>query len=578
MNIQLYENKYDKKLSTIETILVNRGIALEDIPHFLNTTDNDIHSPLLLKNIEDGLKILIYHIKNNDKILIQIDCDCDGYCSSAILINFLYKLFPSFVINNVTYRLHEGKEHGLILETIPDDINLVIAPDSSSSDYDVHQKLAERGTDVLVLDHHQSDKESEFACVINNQICDYPTKSLCGAGIVYKFCQYFDLVAESDLANEFLDLVALALCGDMMDQRDFETQHLIKKGLKNIQNDFLKAMCNKNAYSLGEEITPIGIAFYVVPYINAVIRMGSQEEKLILFESMLDFKATEEIPSTKRGCKGQTEMRVEQACRNCINIKKRQTDARDASLNVIEQKIKNKNLLSNKILLIKLSEEDNVNPNIRGLIANQIMSKYQRPVMMLSLNEETNTWEGSCRGYGLDSFRDFLKITGLTEYQAGHDNALGTGILNNNLNTFIQTSNKLLADFDFSPCYKVDFIYNGANEDFSQAIIDIARYKSIWGQEIGEPMVAIKNLKVTKDNLILMSRDKNPTLKITLDNGVSLIKFKSSEEEYENLYSDLGCVIIDIVGKCDINEWRGNITPQIKIEDYSIVDRQDYYF
>ena len=136
----------------------------------------------------------------------------------------------------------------------------------------------------------------------------------------------------------------------------------------------------------------------------------------------------------------------------------------------------------------------------------------------------------------------------------------------------------MLANFDFSPCYKVDFIYNGANEDFSQAIIDIARYKSIWGQEIGEPMVAIKNLKVTKDNLILMSRDKNPTLKITLDNGVSLIKFKSSEEEYENLYSDLGCVIIDIVGKCDINEWRGNITPQIKIEDYSIVGRQDYYF
>lgn len=420
MNIKLYENNYEnEKLTTIETVLVNRGIKLEDIPHFLNTTDDDILDPLLLKNMEQGLKMLIKHIKNNDKILIQIDCDCDGYCSSAILINFLYKFFPSFVINNISYRLHEGKEHGLIFETIPDDIGLVIAPDSSSSDYEVHQKLAEKGIDVLVLDHHQSDKESEFACVINNQICDYPTKSLCGAGIVYKFCQYFDLVAESDLANEFLDLVALALCGDMMDQRDFETQHLIKKGLKNIKNDFFKTMCDKNAYSLGDIITPIGVAFYVVPYINAVIRMGSQEEKLILFESLLDFKATEMIPSTKRGCKGQLEKRVEQACRNCTNIKKRQTDARDASLNVIEQKIKNKNLLDNKILLIKLSEEDNVNPNIRGLIANQIMSKYQKPVMMLSLNPETMCWEGSCRGYGIDSFRDFLKYTELTEYQAG---------------------------------------------------------------------------------------------------------------------------------------------------------------
>jgi hypothetical protein len=159
-----------------------------------------------------------------------------------------------------------------------------------------------------------------------------------------------------------------------------------------------------------------------------------------------------------------------------------------------------------------------------------------------------------------------------------HDNALGTGILDADIEEFIEASNYMLADFDFSPCYKVDFIYNGHTDNFSQSVIDISRYKSIWGQEIGEPMVAIKNLVVTKNNLMLMSRDKNPTLKITLDNGVSLIKFKSSEEEYEQLYSDLGCVMIDIVGKCDINEWRGNITPQIKIEDYSIVDRQDYYF
>ena len=143
-----------------------------------------------------------------------------------------------------------------------------------------------------------------------------------------------------------------------------------------------------------------------------------------------------------------------------------------------------------------------------------------------------------------------------------HDNALGTGILDKNLNNFIETSNQLLADFDFSPCYKVDFIFQ--DNYFADKILEIAKYKSIWGQELGEPVVAIKNLKVTKDNLMLMSRDKNPTLKITLDNGVSLIKFKSSEEEYEKLYSDLGCVIIDIVGKCDINEWRGNITPQIK--------------
>lgn len=75
-----------------------------------------------------------------------------------------------------------------------------------------------------------------------------------------------------------------------------------------------------------------------------------------------------------------------------------------------------------------------------------------------------------------------------------------------------------------------------------------------------------------------MSPNKSPTLKITLPNGVSLIKFKSSEEEYKSLYSDTGCVTIDVVGKCDKNEWGGNISPQFHIEDYEIVSASQYYF
>jgi single-stranded-DNA-specific exonuclease len=96
------------------------------------------------------------------------------------------------VQNNITYRLHEGKQHGIILDTVPDDVKLVIAPDSSSNDYEVHEELAKRGIDVLVIDHHEAERVSEYACVINNHLCDYPTKSLSGVGMVYKFCSYID--------------------------------------------------------------------------------------------------------------------------------------------------------------------------------------------------------------------------------------------------------------------------------------------------------------------------------------------------------------------------------------------------
>ena len=153
--------------------------------------------------------------------------------------------------------------------------------------------------------------------------------------------------------------------------------------------------------------------------------MGTQEEKLMLFESMLDFRGYEQIPSTKRGCKGQVEARVEQACRNCTNIKNRQTKARDASLSAIEQIIADNNLLTHKLLAVKLRNM-HVERNLTGLIANQLMSKYQRPVLLLS---ETNPgrWEGSGRGYDkskLTDLREFLNDSELVEYAQGQGVAL----------------------------------------------------------------------------------------------------------------------------------------------------------
>ena len=583
------------EVTAVERVLTNRGIAMHDIQHYLNTTDWDILPASSIANIERGAKMLMKHIAQNDKILIQVDSDCDGYTSAATLINYLNSLFPSFTQNNILYRIHDGKEHGLIIETIPEDVKLVIAPDSSSNDYEEHKTLFEKGIDVLVIDHHEADKVSEYACVINNQLCDYPTKSLSGVGMVYKFCSYIDDLLNADYAESFVDLVALGMIADMMDMRDFETKHLINLGLKGVRNPYFSAMVKKNEFSLGTELTPMGVAFYVAPYVNATIRMGTHDEKIMLFESMLDFRAYEQIPSTKRGCKGQLETRVEQACRNSANIKSRQTKARDAALAKIEAIIKDKNLLNNKILVIKLDRTQAVDKNLTGLIANQLMAKYQRPVLLLNKVVETHTyldennkpivqdeisWEGSGRGYDkskFDNLREFLNNSNLVMYAEGHANALGVGIRDEIFNEFISYSNTALENFDFSPCYKVDFIFNGNNFN-SNDIIEIAELKGIWGQGIEEPYIALEDVKISKNNITLMGLEKNkPTLKITLPNKTSLIKFKSSQEEYDSLCSE-GCVTINVVGRCERNMWNGIVSPQILVEDYEIVNKMEYYF
>lgn len=566
----------NKEYSIIEQILTNRGISIDKIEKYLNANEESVLHPLLLDNMIDGIQMLMKHIHKENDIMIQVDSDCDGMTSAAALINYLYYLFPAYVQNHITYRLHTDKHHGIIEETVSQNVKLVIAPDASSNDYDIHKKLKERGIDVLVLDHHEAEEVSKYACVINNQLCNYPNKTLSGVGIVYKFCSCIDSYLKTNHSEKILDLVSLGMIADMIDVRECETRYLIDKGLKNISNPFFKEMVSKQEYSLRNDgITPFGIAFYIVPYINATIRVGSPEEKRILFESMLDFKAHDLINSTKRGESGQTETRVEQACRTCSNIKNKQTRLRDSNVELIEKIIKEKGLLNNKVLIVPTDFEMDV--NLTGLIANQLMSKYQRPVILLHKKE--NLWEGSGRGYeksDLHNFKDFVNNSKLIEYGEGHQGAFGIGIKDSNLNSFIEYCNNQLKNYDFSSKYLVDYIYDISNMNPND-ILKIAELKSIYGQNLEEPLIAIENIKITSENLKLMSENKNPTLKISLFNGLDLIKFKSSKEEYESLLSD-GCVVINVVGKCNSNEWNGKCSPQITIEDYEVISKMNYYF
>ena len=571
--------KPNKNYSPMQQILVNRGIDVKDIEHYLKTSDADILNPDLLDNMIEGVKRLISAIKNQEKIFLIVDCDADGFTASAALVNYIYKVFPS-AMDLLSIQLHEGKEHGIeekwLEEIVANEYKLVICPDASSNDYNQHKFLKDNGIDVLVLDHHDAEEVSENAIIINNQLSDYPNKTLSGVGIVYKFCSKIDELMKIKEADTILDLVSLGMIADMMDMRNFETKHLIQKGLTRIENPFFKALVERQAYSIGETVTPIGVAFYIAPLINATIRVGTQNEKEIMFKAMLNHCAYDMIPSTKRGEKGKTEAVVVQAVRNATNVRNRQKKARDNGFEYVEQIIAANNLDKNKIIVVQVSED--LDKNLTGLIANQLMAKYQKPVLLVRETDE-GLLQGSARGYDKSELKDlksFLLESGFMEYAEGHAAAMGVGIYKDKVNALVDYSNTVLANYDFSACYDVDYEYM-SNDFKAQDIIDIGSMKSLWGKGVDEAMVVIKGIKITSNNITLMSANKNPTIKITLQNGTSLIKFGASQAEFESLKSS-GYTEIDVIGTCAINEWQGMITPQILIKDYEVVGKQDYYF
>lgn len=590
--------------SDLEQILYNRGISPGEFYHYLNTTDDDINNPRELgePNLMKGWAAIVSARANDEDVLVIVDCDCDGYCSAALLMNYIYNIFPAWTERKIKYYLHSGKQHGLedcweyILEQ---GFKLVLIPDAGSNDYELHKRLKKNGVTVVCLDHHLADKVSEDAIIINNQLSDYPNKEFCGAGVTWQFCRYMDwlrgdaYVKEDKSANHFLDLVALANIGDMMSLHSFETKHLIMKGLRkeNIYNPFIKYMLDKNSFPLSkadylsaydeQACTGIGAAFFIVPFINATTRTGELNEKHLIFNSLLEYKAYTKIPEIKRGKPtGKEEELVLQAVRVIGNIKNRQTRLEDAAMEHLANKIDEENLLDHQILTFLLESKE-VEGTIRGLVANKHMAKYQRPCMVLTKTDH-GTYEGSMRGYtknGLMDFKAALEQCDGVKWVQGHPNAAGCCLDASKIDSFIDDSDKLLSAYGNDPVYRVDFLFDKIlTPQDKNTVLDIANMNDLWGQDFDRAYVGIKGLNITKDNIRLLSKDKNPTLKISLPNGVDIMKFKSSEEEFESLCSSTGSVKIDLVGKCSKNEWGGETTPQILIEDYQIVGSNKYYF
>ena len=571
----------------VDIILNNRGIV--NTSSYLHTTDEDINSyeGFGLDKLEAGLKMLIKNIYDEKDAIIVVDSDCDGYTSAALLINYLYKVFPVWSCQHLFYTMHEGKQHGLsdfnfdLLGQL--NLGIVICPDSSSNDQEYHKKLVDECVDVLVLDHHEADIDinNQDAIIINNQLSNYPNKDLSGVGVTWQFCRYFDSRAGYNFADEYLDLVALGNMADMMSLKSIETKHLINKGFEpeNIKNPFINGMWEKNKFKLGEHITPMGAAFYIAPFVNAMVRSGTEEEKDLLFKSMLYNEAYKKIPSNKRGHKlGEEEYLVDQALRTCTNVKNRQTRAQDAGLEFLEDKIEKENLLKNKVLLFLL-EPGQIDRNIAGLIANKFMAKYQRPccVLIKVVDNDKVSYQGSARGYdksGITNFKDICAGCYTTIYAEGHPSAFGLGIdviddkgecAGEGIYQFIDYTNEALKDMSSEPMYYVDGIWTIDDID-TDAIIEIAELENLWGKDMDEPLFLLKDIKVTKDMVFMM---KSNTLKIVLPNNISIIKFNCPDEEYEQLLTE-GYVKIDMIVKCNKNEWNGNVYPQFILEDLEI--------
>lgn len=580
MKYELIKNSANDINHLMQTVLNNRGIT--NIEEFMKSNKEDLeqNSYSDLNNIDIGVQTLLKHIKNKDMISLVVDPDVDGICSSAALYNYLQVVTKEENLPEINWDIvtHSGKGHGLSEDIeIDPHTRLIITPDGGSNDFEQHKKFKDADIDVLVIDHHVVDKESENAIIINNQTSEkYKNKAFSGVGIVYRFLQAIDDELFTSHANDYLDLVALGNISDVMDTSDYETRYFIQQGIlqENLVNPFLKILVKKTGVDVAGDferyIYPIDVSFKIAPLVNALLRLGTVEEKEKLFTC---FISPEEDLSTRKGI-----------CKEIINIMQGYKESQDEEKQKLLEDVSNsisEEDLNCPVLIIDVTNLVS-NTEIVGLTAMNLASKYKRPVMMGTQNTKKGILGGSLRvnnGFPDINFKDTIIKSGLVPFAQGHQQAAGFSFPLSNKEKLQQYFRDIYGNEVLQSEHIVDFIISNISDIAPSDFFLIQTYKNLWGKGIEEPTFVIENIPFYPMNLDVLGK-KSDTVKYTYSKIEFMFFRCSSEEQILKIangqeYDPKKQYTITVVGKLGISSFAGRTKNQMIVDDYEIIEAKN---
>ena len=569
--------------NVIKTVLNNRGI--ENAEAYLHLTDSYVQGHDVLLNMNKAVKCFTSHYDAKNKIVVMPDEDCDGYTSSAMLYLYIKSLDENYPIEYIMHT--RPKMHGLSGEEylkVPEDTKLLIIADAGTNDTNECNKLIEQGIDVIILDHHDANYQDESedavdyqtaeynnAIIVNNQLSsEYRNKDLSGAGVVYRFLQALDEELWESYADNFLDLCCVGNVADVMDIRNLETRYFINQGVSNFKNKFLVALAKAQEYSMRGGITVHNISWYIAPVLNSITRIGTLEERELVFRAMIEQDETFEY--NKRGVGIIEENIYDRAARIAKNAKSRQDKQRDKVFN----ELLNQANLNDKIVFL---ESKQATTGLVGLSAMKLADTLKRPVIIVKeiTKDGEEILSGSCRNYDgspIPNLKDLILQTNSFIFCSGHGNAAGLAIKRDNVNDAKRKFEELLKLVDFNPETPCDFIFDIDELDVG-FIQTVDNYNWLWGTGIKEPKVAVENIVVKRSDIHIQGKDFN-SITFTI-NDIKFVKFNMKANdpllEWASAWDgeDSDKIVLNVVGEVSVNEYKGSLTPQVIIKDSEII-------
>ncbi|OOM79351.1 single-stranded-DNA-specific exonuclease RecJ [Clostridium sp. BL-8] len=579
-NIKADYKQISKKYGITELmskLIVNRNIINDEmIKSYINPGLDKLHDPGEMKDLDKAAQIVIDKIKSGKKIRIVGDYDVDGVISIYILYKALKRCNA-----NVDYEIPDRIRDGygininIIKQAKEDGVDTILTCDNGISAIEQIKYAKDLGMTVIVTDHHdipfieEKDENRRFIspsadAIVNpkQEECKYKFKQLCGAGVAFKLVEvlYKNLSIGREEAYKFIEFLAIATVCDVVDLVD-ENRIFVKKGLELINSTTnLGLMELIRESELGEKnLSVYHLGFIIGPCINASGRLDSAKKGLKLLLSDDEEEAVK-------------------LAKEIVRLNEERKDMTMKGVEAATEIIEKNGFIDDKVFVIYIPD---VHESLAGIIAGRIREKYNVPTLIITKSESGAKGSGrSIEEYNM--FEELVKCKDILEKFGGHPMAAGFSLKEENIDELRKrlNENTTLDDEDLLKKITIDCVL--PLDSISYELINNLEKLEPFGKANSKPLFAEKDVNLLKaailgkNNNVLKLKVKTRQNKFIdaiyfgdISEFEALITDKFGVEELQKLYDGAyNDVRLDLVFYPSINEYNGNVTIQIVVQNY----------
>ncbi|EAR0682627.1 single-stranded-DNA-specific exonuclease RecJ [Salmonella enterica subsp. enterica serovar Lille] len=520
-----------------------------------------------LSGIDNAVEILYNAFREGTRIIVVGDFDADGATSTALSVLGMRALGCDNISYLVPNRFEDG--YGLSPEVVDQakarGAQLIVTVDNGISSHAGVAHAKTLGIPVIVTDHHlPGDTLPEAEAIINPNLrdCEFPSKSLAGVGVAFYLMLalrtflrdkgWFDErgIAPPNLA-ELLDLVALGTVADVV-PLDANNRILTWQGLSRIR----AGKCRPGIKALLEisnrdpqQLAASDLGFALGPRLNAAGRLDDMSVGVALL--LCDNLGEARVLASELDALNQTRKEIEQGM---------QAEA----LILCEKLERSSETLPGGLAMY----HPEWHQGVVGILASRIKERFHRPVIAFAPAGD-GTLKGSGRSIQGLHMRDALErldtlYPDLMIKFGGHAMAVGLSLEEHKFEQFQQRFGELVTEWLDPALLQGEVISDGplSAAEMSMEVAQLLRDAGPWGQMFPEPLFDGR-FRLLQQRLV---GERHLKVMVEPVGGGPLLDGIAFNID-TTCWPDNGVREVELAYKLDINEFRGNRSLQIIIDD-----------